>query len=113
MSSEKFDLNGALARAEAEIARRFPEFAGIDGRTAERRLVLEGKITEAALVELYSNAFGVPVLEEDEIVLPEMHEEFSLAFFNAHDCIVLEFNGDIHSVDHFAGSAISCHTLYH
>ena len=95
MSSEKFDLNGALARVEAEIVRRFPEFAGVDGRTAERRLVQEGKITEAALVELYSDAFGVPVLEEDEIVLPEMQEDFSLSFFNAHDCIVLEFNGDM------------------
>ena len=95
MSSAKFDLNGSLARIDAEICRRFPDLAGIPGKIAERKMILEGKITEAALVELYSAAFDVPVLEEDEIVLPEMREEFSLAFFNAHDCIVLEFDGEL------------------
>jgi len=77
VSSEKFDLNGALTRVEAEIVRRFPDFAGVPGKVAERRLVQEGKITEAALVELYSKAFDVPVPEEDEIVLPEMREDVS------------------------------------
>ena len=83
MSNSKFDLNGALSRIAEEFSRRFPEFTGFSGRELERKLVLEGKITEAALVELYSRAFGVPVLDEDEIVLPdmEMREDFSLAFF--------------------------------
>ncbi|MBR2626599.1 MAG: type II/IV secretion system protein [Lentisphaeria bacterium] len=95
MSTQKFDLNTALANVAAEIAERFPEYAGFSGGDAGRKLVSDGRITEAALVELYSKAFGVPVLEEDEIVLPETREDFSLAFFNAHDCVALEFEEEL------------------
>ena len=95
MSTPEFDLNAALERIQQEFASRFPEYAGLPGKEIARKAVVEGKITEAALVELYSKAFNVPVPEEDEIVLPETREEFSLAFFNAHDCIAWEFEEDL------------------
>ena len=89
------DLNAALAKISEEFARMFPEYAGLPVRDIERKIIAEGKYSEAALVEFYSGIFGVPVLEEDDIVLPEMREDFSLAFFNAHDCIALEFDEDV------------------
>lgn len=95
MSNPKLDLNGALKRIENIFRERFPEYAELSCRDIERKVVLEGKITEAALVEIYSRAFDVPLTEEDEIVLPEMNENFSLAFFNAHDCIALEFEEEL------------------
>ena len=95
MSNPDFDLNAALKRIEQEFASRFPEYSGLSGKEIARKALAEGKITEAALAELYSKAFNVPVLEEDEIVLPENKEEFSLAFFNAHDCVALEFEEDM------------------
>ena len=92
---KKIDLNKALLQIKAEFDRRFPEYAGLSGREIGERAVQDGKITEAALVELYSRFFEVPVLEEDEIVIPEMREDFSLAFFNAHDCAALEFDEEL------------------
>ncbi|MBR7121817.1 MAG: type II/IV secretion system protein [Lentisphaeria bacterium] len=92
MSTSEINLSAALAAIEKEFAVRFPEYAGLPAKSIEQRIIAEGKITEAALAEFYSGIFGVPVLEEDEIVLPEMREDFSLAFFNAHDCVVLEFD---------------------
>ena len=89
------DLNAALAKISEEFARMFPEYAGLPVRDIERKIIAEGKYSEAALVEFYSGIFGVPVLEEDDIVLPEMREDFSLAFFKAHDCIALEFDEDV------------------
>ena len=94
MSTPKLELNAALAKITAEFEHRFPEYAGETLREIERKVILEGKITEVAMVELYSKAFGVPVLEEDEIVLPEMRDDISLAFFNAHDCVALEFEDE-------------------
>lgn len=94
MSTPKVELNAALTKITAEFERRFPEYSGESLREIERKIILEGKITEAALVELYSKAFDVPVLEEDEIVLPEMRDDISLAFFNAHDCVALEFEDE-------------------
>ena len=40
MSSTTFDLNGSLARIDAEICRRFPDLAGIPGKIAERKMIL-------------------------------------------------------------------------
>ena len=82
-------------RLAEELRSRFPESAALPPGEAERRMLADGAITEAGLVELYSRAFQVPVPEEDEIVLPEMREDFSPAFFNAHDCIVLEYDENI------------------
>ena len=95
MSAEKIDINASLDRLAEELRSRFPESAALPPGEAERRMLADGAITEAGLVELYSRAFQVPVPEEDEIVLPEMREDFSPAFFNAHDCIVLEYDENI------------------
>ena len=64
MSTPEFDLNAALERIQQEFASRFPEYAGLPGQEIARKAVVEGKITEAALVELYSKAFNVPVPED-------------------------------------------------
>ncbi|MBE6359057.1 MAG: type II/IV secretion system protein [Lentisphaerae bacterium] len=95
MSMQKFDLNAALQKIQEAFDARFPEYQGLSGKEIERKAVLEGKMTEAALVELYSKAFDVPVLEEDEIILPETREDITLAFFNANDCVVLEYDEEL------------------
>lgn len=93
MSGEKMNLEAALRQVTAAMQSRFPEY-GTASEENDRKLLANGKITEAALVELYSAAFGVPVLDEDEIALPEMPADYPVAFFNAHECAVLEFDGD-------------------
>ena len=91
MNRESIDLDAALAAVESAIREKVPDYSGPSAE-ADRLLLADGKITEAALVEIYSRAFKVPVPEEDEIVLPEMPPDFPLAFFNAHECAVLEFD---------------------
>ncbi|MBR7156322.1 MAG: type II/IV secretion system protein [Lentisphaeria bacterium] len=91
MSSEKLDVNAALQRLTALMQQNFPDY-GTAEAAADFRLVQEGKITEARLVELYSQAFNVPVLDEDELELPEQPQDFPLEFFNANDCLMLEWD---------------------
>ena len=51
MSSEKLDVNAALQRLTALMQQNFPDY-GTAEAAADFRLVQEGKITEARLVEL-------------------------------------------------------------
>ena len=94
MNREPIDLEAALAAVGAAIREKIPDYSG-SGEEADRLLLADGKITEAALVEIYSRAFRVPVPEEDEISLPETPPDFPLAFFNAHECAVLEFDDGV------------------
>ena len=93
MSGKSIDLTAALRTLAGKMREKFPDY-GEPSAEADRRLVADGGITEAALVEIYSAAFGVPVPDEEEIVLPETPPDFPLAFFNAHECAVLEFDDD-------------------
>ena len=93
MSKLDIDLDAALRMLTEKMRSRCPEYAGAS-ESSDRKLVADGKLTEAQLVEIYSNAFGVPVLDEEDIALPEVPADFPIAFFNAHECVTLEFDGD-------------------
>ena len=95
MSDSKLQLNESLRRIAGLMKMRFPDYGDTPSAELDRKLVQDGKITEAALSEIYSKAFEVPLLEEDDIVLPEIQEKFSLTFCNAHECIVYEYDDDL------------------
>ena len=52
MSAEKIDINASLDRLAEELRSRFPESAALPPGEAERRMLADGAITEAGLVEL-------------------------------------------------------------
>ena len=90
---QKIDISAALKKLDAAMKSKFPgDYDGLDPAGSERRLLQDAKITEMQLVELYSEAFGVPVLDEEELGLPEQPPEFPLDFFNNNDCLVYEWD---------------------
>ncbi len=91
MSSARLDINAALAAVAEKMRARFPEY-DVPSESADRKLLADGQITEAGLVELYSSAFKVPVPDEEEIVLPEVQNDFPVTFFNANECVISEFD---------------------
>ena len=72
-----------LTRLAALYAARFPD-AGTPSRETDRQLLQDNRITEPALAALYSEAYSVPVLPEDEIRPPEPYPNGSMDFFNAN-----------------------------
>ncbi|MBO5822844.1 MAG: hypothetical protein J6R86_07520, partial [Lentisphaeria bacterium] len=89
---QKINIPASLDALAREMQRRFADYDLANAEDCDRRLVLDAKITEAQLVELYSKAFGVPVLDEEELGLPEQPPQFPLDFFNANDCLVYEWD---------------------
>lgn len=93
MSKKRLEIDAAIAAIAEKMRARFPEYAS-PSESADRKLLTDGRITEAGLVELYSAAFQVPVLDEEEIAMPEVPADFPVAFFNAHECVISEFDDD-------------------
>ena len=75
------------------FAARFPDSPG-PSREGDRALVQSSAVTEPELIALYSEAYGVPVLPEDEIRQPEPFPNAPLEFFNANVCLPLEWEED-------------------
>ena len=82
-----------LTRLAALYAARFPD-AGTPSRETDRQLLQDNRITEPALAALYSEAYSVPVLPEDEIRPPEPYPNGSMDFFNANLCLPYEWDED-------------------
>ena len=78
MSKLGIDLDRALRILTEYMQERFPEYESAS-EIADRKLLADGKLTEAQLVEVYSNVFDVPVLDEEEISLPEVPADFPVA----------------------------------
>ena len=59
------------------LQERFPEYAewcaGGDYRTADRKLLSSGAVTEQELLRLYAEHFQMPIAEEEEIGEPEVY----------------------------------------
>ena len=80
-----------LNHLAALYAARFPD-AGTPSRETDRALLQDNRITETALAALYSEAYCVPVLPEDEIRPPEPYPNGSMDFFNANLCLPYEWD---------------------
>lgn len=72
---------------------RFPE-AGAPSPETDRALLQSGQATENDLIALYSEAYGVPVPEEEEIRQPEPYPGASPDFFNANSALPYEWDDD-------------------
>ena len=92
MSEVKLNVEASLKKLAACLKEMFPDYNAADPAESDRRLLQEAKVTEAQLAEIYSGAFGVPVVDEEELSLPEQPPGFPLEFFNANDCLVLEWD---------------------
>ncbi len=82
----------ALKTLTAKLSDRFPGYDPDDPRESDRQLVRNGDCTESELTALYSESFGVPVPEEDEIGVPERFSGAAWEFFNARCCLPLEWS---------------------
>lgn len=60
----------------------------------DRELLQSGTVTEAQLIQLYSECYGVPVLPEDEITQPEAYPGGNLDFFSGNNCMPYEWDED-------------------
>ena len=89
---QKLNIAGSLAKLAELLRKRFPDYDTGSPAESDRKLVLDARATEAQMVEFYSAAFDVPVLDEEEIGLPEQPPEAPLDFFNANDCLVYEWD---------------------
>ena len=88
----KINIPASLAALAGTMQQKFADYDTAAPEESDRRLVMDAKVTEAQLVELYSTAFNVPVLDEEELGLPDQPPDFPLDFFNANDCLVYEWD---------------------
>ena len=88
----KLEIPASLQKLAVLMQDNFPDYDPAAPEVSDRRLLQDARVTEARLIELYSDAFGVPVLDEDEIGMPEQPPEFPMDFFNANDCLVYEWD---------------------
>ena len=80
-----------LERLKRLYAARFPDSPG-PSREGDRLLVQSSAAAETDLIALYSEAFGVPVLPEDEIRQPDPYPGASPDFLNANACLPYEWD---------------------
>ena len=92
MSIEAANFSPAFARFESAVSARWPERDRSRPRDDDRELLREGLINESELVGLYSDAFGVPTVDEDELELPELYPGAEKEFFNTNECLPLEWD---------------------
>ena len=92
MSTNTIDYAAAFMQLDEELLRRFPGCDRSDPRASDRKLVDDGKLSESELIQLYSRACGVEVVDEEEIGTPELFPEASMAFLNAKCCLPMEWN---------------------
>ena len=91
------DFSSGAEKLRQEFSRRFPGEGVYDFSNPEksdRELVRTGKLTDAQLAAIYSEAYKVEQLIEEEIMLPELPENSPLEFFNSHCCLPLEWEDD-------------------
>ena len=80
------DFNSAAAKLRSEFEKRFGGDAIYDfsdPEKSDRELVRVGRLTDAQLAEIYSQAYGVELLIEEEILLPDLPENSPIDFFNS------------------------------
>ena len=65
MSEVKLNVEASLKKLAACLKEMFPDYNAADPAESDRRLLQEAKVTEAQLAEIYSGAFGVPVVDEE------------------------------------------------
>ena len=70
MTSSEPKKQSPRERLRALYAAKFPD-SPVPSRAGDRTLVQSSMTTETELIALYSEAYGVPVLPEDEIRQPE------------------------------------------
>lgn len=71
-----------------------PDYNPCCPEESDRKLLVSGVITENRLVEIYSAAFEVPVLDEEEIKPLDFQPDSPVEFYNAHDCFPLEWSDE-------------------
>ena len=117
------DFKSGARKLRAEFEKRFQE-SGIydfaDPEKSDRELVRTGRLTDAQLAAIYSEAYGVEQLIEEEILLPDLPENSPVEFFNSHCCLPLEWNDDnvvmmvcdpyyLDTISFLAGKSWKCH----
>ena len=91
------DFSAGAAKLTEIFKAKFPEEGAYDFSNPEksdRELVRLGKLTDAQLAAIYSQAYGVEQLIEEEIMLPELPENSPSEFFNTHCCLPIEWADD-------------------
>ena len=88
------DFSAGAAKLQEIFKARFPEEGAYDfsdPEKSDRELVRLGRLTDAQLAEIYSQAYAVEQLIEEEIMLPELPENSPAEFFNTHCCLPIEW----------------------
>ena len=93
--SGKLKITSSLEKLKKYFSEKFPEYDAANPAASDRKLVQDGKLTEAQLIAVYAEVFGVSVVDEEEFQLPEQFTELPLDFFNANECILLERDENI------------------
>ena len=91
------DFNICAQKLRSEFEKRYKDtdcYDFSDPEKSDRELVRTGKLTDAQLVQIYSESYGVELLIEEEIMLPELPENSPVEFFNSHCCLPLEWNDE-------------------
>ncbi|MBQ4107554.1 MAG: type II/IV secretion system protein [Lentisphaeria bacterium] len=77
-----------LAALQACLTEKFPDYANLltefPPRESDRKLLSAGHLSEVELLNLYSQFFGVPLAEEEELGDPELFPGLSIDALNAH-----------------------------
>ncbi|MBO5724296.1 MAG: hypothetical protein J6S58_05645, partial [Lentisphaeria bacterium] len=61
-------------------------------RERDREMIRSGAVAENELLKIYSEVCGIPLLEEDDLPMPDLFPGSSLDFFNANACLPFEWD---------------------
>ena len=96
MENTKIDpCSAGREKLENLFSERFPDVDRSGSRReADRELIRSGRLTESQLLALYSSAYQVPEVSEEELDIPDLPDGAPLEFFNSNTCLPLEWERD-------------------
>ena len=89
-------LRAKLRERLAALAEEYPaaDATAADLRDADSGLVRAGTISEQQLTEIYSECYGIPAPDENDIRQPDPYPNAPQEFLNANLCVPYEWSDE-------------------
>ena len=90
------DMRAKLRERLAELTEEYPPVDAPAGdlRDADSGLVRAGTISEQQLTEIYSECYGIPVPDENDLRQPDPYPNAPQEFLNANLCVPYEWSDE-------------------
>ena len=90
------DMRAKLRERLAALAEEYPsvDASAADLRDADSNLVRAGTISEQQLTEIYSECYGIPAPDENDLRMPDPYPNAPQEFLNANLCVPYEWSDE-------------------